>query len=220
MTKLAKSDQPAGLTKVQIDLLKRTIAIGATDDELAMFMHVAKKTGLDPFMRQIYLIKRKAKNADGEYEDRATIQTGIDGYRLIASRTGEHAGTDDAVFEDDKDGRPMKATVTVWRKKGNERYPYTATARWNEYVQTAKAGYPMGLWGRMPHAMLAKVAEALALRKAFPDYLSGILAAEEITEQPVETEKPTEEPKKLPETQDIELLKERAEIKLKQAGLV
>jgi hypothetical protein len=73
----------------KVDLLKRTVAAGATDDELALFIHQAKKTGLDPLARQIYFVKRQGKG---------TIQTGIDGYRLVAERTGKYAGNDDPVF--------------------------------------------------------------------------------------------------------------------------
>jgi phage recombination protein Bet len=132
---------------------------------LALFLHQCKRTGLDPLARQIYCIKRGGK---------ATIQTGIDGYRLIADRTGVYAGNDDPRFEGDEDGHPLKATVTVWKLVGGQRCGFTATARWSEY----KAEGPM--WGRMPYLMLGKVAEALALRKAFPADLSGLYTDEEM----------------------------------------
>lgn len=173
------------LTREQVELVKRTVARGVTDDELSLFVHVAQKSGLDPFAKQIYAIKRRAK-VDGQWREVMTIQTGIDGFRVVAARTSQHAGTDDAVFEDG-DGHPKRATVTVWKIVGGQRVAFTATARWEEYVQTyedreTNRKSPMGLWGKMPYTMLAKCAEALALRKAFPMDLSGIYAREEIAQ--------------------------------------
>jgi len=158
----------AGFTPDQINLIKRTVAVGATDDELALFVHVANKSGLDPFAKQIYAIKRNGKMA---------FQTGIDGFRLVAARSGVHAGTDEAVHELNGEGLLVKSTVTVWKIVGGMRVPFTATARWSEYVQDVG---PM--WKKMPFTMLAKCAEALALRKAFPADLSGIYAHEEMAQ--------------------------------------
>lgn len=172
-----------GLSRDQIDLLKRTVAKGVTDDELALFVHVANRSGLDPFAKQIHAVRRRAK-VDGQYREVMSIQTGIDGFRLIAARTKAHAGTDEAVFEE-ADGSPLKATVTVWKVVAGMRVAFTASARWSEYVQTYKdynSGEEKvsGLWAKMPYVMLAKCAEAQALRKAFPADLSGMYAEEEI----------------------------------------
>ena len=91
------------ITPAQVDLIKSQIAVGATDDELKLFLHVADKSGLDPLSKQIYFIKRSGK---------MTIQTAIDGFRAIADRTGQYIGSSDPVFEDN--GKiPAKATVTV-----------------------------------------------------------------------------------------------------------
>ena len=155
------------ITPAQVDLIKSQIAKGATDDELKLFLHVADKSGLDPLSRQIYFIKRSGK---------MTIQTGIDGFRAVADRTGQYVGSSDPVFEDN--GKiPAKATVTVNKVVGGVVGNFTATARWEEYYPGKSQGF---MWDKMPHTMLGKCAEALALRKAFPAQLSGLYTGDEM----------------------------------------
>lgn len=156
----------------QVELLKRTIAKGATDDELALFLGQCRRTGLDPFAKQIYLVKRWDSKKQQEV---MAIQVGIDGYRLIADRTGKYSGNDDPIF--DSEAEPKKATVTVYKNIDGARCAFTATARWEQYYPGEKQGF---MWKRMPHLMLGKCAEALALRKAFPAELSGLYIAEEL----------------------------------------
>lgn len=166
-----ESAAPSEYTTAQVDLIKKTVAVGCSNDELALFLEVCKGSGLNPFMKQIYAIKRG---------DKMTVQTGIDGYRLLAARTGALAGIDDATYNSEDDAHPAWASVTVWRFVQGHRVPFTAKARWSEYAQVNRDGNPSGLWGKMPFLMLAKCAEALALRKAFPAELSGVYTAEEM----------------------------------------
>ena len=167
MTKnLTKYDN---ITPDQVDLIKSQIAVGATDDELKLFLHVADKSGLDPLSRQIYFIKRSGK---------MTIQTAIDGFRAIADRTGQYIGSSDAVFEEIAN-KPIKATVTVNKVVQNVIGNFTATARWDEYYPGKSQGF---MWDKMPHTMLGKCAEALALRKAFPAQLSGLYTGDEMAQ--------------------------------------
>lgn len=134
-------------------------------DELKLFAMVAARSGLDPFAKQIYAVKRQG---------RVTFQTGIDGYRSIAVRTGMYDGQDEPEFgpvcacgDKRPEGHPEWATVRVYRK-GIGR-PIAATAYWHEYKpDQGQSGRQDAMWVRMPRVMLAKVAEALALRKAFP----------------------------------------------------
>lgn len=193
---MSKQLMVASFTKEQVDLIKSQIAPGATPDELNLFMYQCKRTGLDPLTRQIYAIHRRQRNADGSYSMKMTIQTSIDGFRVIAERSGSYAGQDKPVFNYAGDDRLLSAEVTVYRFAADgTRYPAaTGVAFWNEYVQEYN-GKASGLWGKMPHTMLSKVAEALALRKAYPQDLSGLYTSDEMAgaeQQPVEVPKETE----------------------------
>lgn len=168
----------------QLTTIINTIAKGATVSELKLFLYIAQKTKLDPFTRQIYFVKRKSKQPDGTYKETGTVQTGIDGYRAIAERTASLGGIDDVVYDSEDAKHPKKASVTVYRIiAGGEKVAFTASARWDEYSQrNFKTNEPVGLWSKMPYLMLGKCAEALALRKAFPNDLSGIYTNEEMAQ--------------------------------------
>jgi phage recombination protein Bet len=144
-----------------------------TDLEMDVFMGAAKRYELNPLANQIYPQMRNDRKSGRR---QMTITTGIDGYRTLADRTGTYAGNDDPVF-DDPDGVPKKATVTVYKVVGGVRCAFSATARWDQYVPQGGLDF---MWRKMPHLMLGKVAEALALRKAFPAAIAGIYTVEEM----------------------------------------
>ena len=205
MTVVALRNQNTPLNQTfnddQVKLIKSTIAKGATDDELQLFLYQAQKTGLDPLARQIHFVKRAGQ---------MTIQTAIDGFRAIAARTGQHAGTSDGIFEVQKGvDRPSKATVIVKKIVQGIVSEFSATARWDEYFPGEKQGF---MWKKMPYTMLEKCAEAKALRKAFPEDLSGMYTNDEMQQAdkkditPVKSKKtPKQIPTKLSES-DLEVL--------------
>jgi phage recombination protein Bet len=172
------------LSHSEIELLKRTICKGADNDELGLFLNVAQRCGFDPFTRQIHAVKRYDSDAGREV---MTIQTGIDGFRLVAERTGELNGTDgpywcgaDGLWKDVwlTSEPPVAAKYIVYRK--GQDHAYTGIARYEAFVQRRKDGAPNRFWKTMADHMLAKVAEAHALRKAFPADLSGIYTDDEM----------------------------------------
>jgi len=177
-------------TRDQIDLIKATVAKGATDAELQLFLYAAKRAGLDPLLKQVHAVKRWDSAAGRET---MAIQTGIDGYRLVAQRTGQHMGTTDVTYDREDAEHPGWAKVIVFRQVNGEICEFPATARWNEYAAYKKDGQPMAMWKKMPYLMLGKCAESLAIRKAFPQELAGIYTFEEM-EQPVGGEIPVSKP--------------------------
>tara|TARA_R110000765_G_scaffold315708_1_gene408243 strand:- start:113 stop:973 length:861 start_codon:yes stop_codon:yes gene_type:complete len=176
MTDTSVVVQDFEFSQSEVETIKENVAKGATDNELKMFLHQCSRTGLDPLSKQIHFIKRGG---------RATIQAGIDGLRAIAERTGKYAGNDDYVYNDTKtmyemssNGEsPTTATSTVYKIVDGVRVGFSATALWDAYCPQGKESF---MWNKMPYLMLGKCAEALALRKAFPNDLSGIYSTDEM----------------------------------------
>ena len=136
------------------------------------FLQHCRRTQLDPIARQIYAICRKG---------RWGIQISIDGARLIAERSGKYAGQTPVEWTGDGQNwtqvwldRQPPAAARVGVHRSDFREPLYAVANFQAYA----AGGPM--WDKMPALMIGKCAEMLALRKAFPQDLSGLYSSEEM----------------------------------------
>ena len=175
-SQLAIHDDQAFWTDQQLAALRQLGVDANSQGDLAVFFHQAQRSGLDPFKREIYMITRKGK---------PTIQTGIDGFYKIADRVSRKTGGTWGISETlwcGQDGQwadvwlqagpPAAAKVTLERNGAR----FTVVALTSEY----QAQGPM--WQKMPARMIAKCAEALAIRKAFPEDLSGLYTSEEMAQ--------------------------------------
>jgi phage recombination protein Bet len=198
------STNPANYTTAQIKLIKDTVAKDTNPMEFDLFITVAQRAGLDPFRKQIYALVFNKDKAD---KRNMSIITGIDGFRVIAARSGRYRpDEDEATYEYDPALRGplnplgiVKATVRIHiadAQKAGGWKPVTGWAYWDEFAPikdewaeneqgkwkpTGKQTLDTtGNWARMPRVMIAKCAEAQALRKAFPEDLSGLYETAEL----------------------------------------
>jgi phage recombination protein Bet len=198
---LAKKPQ-LSYTKDQVELVKSQIAPEATVDELKLFLYQAQRTGLDALSRQIYCIHRNVKTHTG-WTKKMTIQTSIDGFRVIAERSGNYGGQSEPTLTFKQNGEVESCKITVFKFRGDIRYEAaTSVVYFDEYVQRDKEGKPMGLWNRMPIVMIQKVCEAVCLRRAFPQDLSGLYTGDEMAQS---TEEVPTYIKKHDNSDDLEL---------------
>jgi len=160
-----KQDEFFGFTQQEISIIKGTMNFNMSDTDLKVFLHVCRHTNLDPLSKQIYAIQRGGK---------MTIQTSIDGFRLIADRTGKYAPGRPTQYHYDENGNLFAATAFVKKFVGNEWHEIGEQAFLCEYVGNTS------FWKKMPTVMLSKVAEARALRRAFPSDLSGLYTSDEM----------------------------------------
>jgi phage recombination protein Bet len=158
----------SSLSQDKIELIKRTVAQGATDDELQLYLHTCKRMNVHPLDKLLHFTKYNSKNGA-----RVSFITSIDFYRMKAYETGLVDGIQVQPIYDDR-GALYSAKARVYRK--DMKYPVEAEALWSEY------GSSKSMWTKMPVLMLKKCAEALALRMAFPDALHGVYTAEEMAQ--------------------------------------
>ena len=188
----SRNKELISFTQKEVETIKRTVASDANTDELRMFLHIAKTYGLDPFNKEIFFWKIKGK---------PTIMTSRDGYLKIADRHQEYNGlVSDVVRENDKFRRKAQgidheygtnrgdiigAYALVYRK--DREYPVYVFAPFKEYFAGTR------VWTQYPSAMILKVAESMALKRAFT--VSGLVTAEEMDVQRL-NEKDKEKPRR------------------------
>ena len=175
--------------------------------EFDQFLHVSAQLGLDPLRKQIYAF---VFNKDKPDKRRMSIIVGIDGFRSIAKRSGEYRpDTRAARFTlDPAAANPLtnplglvSAEVSVFQFSHGDWHEVAAVAYWDEFAPIVDGGDwkeqangrskfvkdgtqrldpNKDNWRKMPRVMLAKCAEAQAIRRAWPDDLSAVYADEEI----------------------------------------
>lgn len=195
--------RPRDFSAPQLALIRRTVAADCNQDEFDLFIEVARRVGLDPFRRQIYAVVHNKKDDD---KRKLTIITGIDGFRAVAARNRDYRPDDEEpqIVYDEAEKDPatnplgiVKATVKAYKlAPDGQWFPVVGTAYWNEFAPLKEIWEPgqdgkrrpsgrfgldaTSLWRKMPHVLLPKCAEAQALRRGWPEDLSGIYAAEEM----------------------------------------
>lgn len=180
---MVRAGAPLEFSDEQRKMIRDAFANGASEQEFSVLMEVAKARRLNPLMRQIHFVSRwdsqKSRNV-------WATQVSIDGLRAIAERTGIYAGQDEPEFVESSDGIIKCCKVRVYRKDWGDRAA-VGVAYWSEYVQTYRdksSGKDVAtpMWRKMPHVMIAKCAEAIALRKAFPEDMSGLYTPDEMAQ--------------------------------------
>lgn len=195
-TDLTLADDQHAFSESQRAALAHMGVSDAPEGDLQIFFHRCRRTGLDPFLRQIYMIGRESNippaNDGGQWrkEIKYTIQTGIDGFRVIGHRAASASKHTVALSAPEWAhldgtwrpvwvkvwGTPVAARVTITRNG----QPFTAVALFDEYAQTKRSGALTKMWEQRPAGQIAKCAEALAWRMSFPHDLSGVYIDEEM----------------------------------------
>lgn len=185
-------------TKYSTDQRAQLRALGgldeASDGDLDMLAAFSDRTGLDPFVKEVYLVGRKTKTGGyrGEperWETKWTVQTGIDGFRKVTHRVGEAKGLPVQIGRPiyyDNEGNQRKIWLKQWGFPAAAEVEISigdntgvGMATWDEFVQTKKGGDPNSMWEKMGPTMLSKCAEAQAHRRVTP-LTAGMYVAEEM----------------------------------------
>lgn len=191
------------MTPEQIKLLEmnKIIPPNCPKAQVDFFATVCEKKKLDPFLRQIHLVERNERDGKGGWKKSYTIQSGIDGMRVIAQRNCKVRSYRRWVEKREDDMYGCCEIDTEDRGKYYDELPY------EEYVQRTKEGVPNSFWNKFKQTMIKKCAEESVLRMMAPEDLSGVYGDDEMLQAD------TEEHKLLPEQKE----KDEQEPKNKEA---
>ena len=166
-----------------IRVLENSLYPGAKRESIELVLAYCRANGLDPMLRPVYIVPTSVKKPDGTWETRDLLMPGIADYRIKAARSGEYGGKSEPEFGPDVRetlsgvavAYPAWCRITVRRIVQGQAREFVATERWLENYATAKRDTqaPNAMWKKRPYGQLAKVAEAQALRMAFPEFSAG-----------------------------------------------
>lgn len=195
----------------EVKVLKESLFKGFTDPEVNYCVAVCNQLNLSPLLKHIHFVKRTGH--DGK--SAIATQTGIDGLRLSAQRSGEYAGSDRPVFEGTS-AIPEIAVVTVHRIVAGQRVAFTGEATWSEFYP--KNPKNRAMWDQMPKNQLAKCAEAQALRKGFPAECSSMYIDEEMHQADGPSKAEQVQSRVMPKEPSIETTATHVEAESSEAG--
>lgn len=165
-----------------------------TMQEVVMFMNLCKFNGLNPWLKEAYLIKFG--------NEPATIVAGKESFTKKAEANpkfdGFEAGiivldneTQELIYRNGSMKLPNETIVggyaEVWRK--DRGHSCREEVSFEEYAGRKKDGALNSQWARKPATMIRKVALVHALREAFPGTLGAMYSAEERgIEEPIDVD--------------------------------
>ncbi len=184
-----------GITEAQWRTLANNLFPGAATGSVLMVWDYCAARSLDPMKKPCHIVPMEVKNsATDRYEWRDVVMPGIYEYRITAHRTGDYLGHDDAIYGPEKETLGVTApewckfVVYRWNAKAQQKVPFPVTVFFAEVVATRKDRETRVVtanarWTRAPKQMLAKCAEAAALREAFPEEIGSLPTADEMDGQ-------------------------------------
>lgn len=169
-----------------------------SDNEVMAFIALCKYQGLNPFIREAYLIKFGSAPA--------TIVTGKEVFTKRAAKIKECAGWEAGITIINADGKlerrfgtlvlPKETLVGGWCKvhRHDWKVPMETEVSMTEFDKKQSS------WKTMPATMIRKVAIVSGLRDAFPENFQGMYDS---AEMPVDVTKLDEKPIKVEEPSTI-----------------
>jgi phage recombination protein Bet len=169
-------------------VLENSLYPGAKPESIKLVLSWCRVNGIDPLLKPVHIVPTSVKRPDGQYEWRDVLMPGIADYRIKAARSGQYAGKSEPEFGPDVTEKlggvsvtyPQWCRITVFRIVAGQARAFPAKERWLENYATAgrDTEAPNRMWTKRAYGQLAKVAEAQALRMAFPEFSGGYTAEE------------------------------------------
>lgn len=178
-----------------------------TDQEIIMFMSLAKYQHLNPFLNEAYMIKFKGAPAQ--------IITSKEAFMKRANSNPHYLGTDAGIIV--QRGDEMKQLSGTVKLKNDILIGAWANVKRDDrddtHIEVSMDEFSKGqsTWKSMPATMIRKVAVVNALREAFPDALGGMYTEDD--SQQFNDKRDVTEKRTKPSTVDGLLNESKTEVK-------